>query len=97
MPIQENPHDAIHDQREITGAGDRSAKTLCAASKHSNAVPAELAPGIKWRHSYVAANEIYCVYNAASEQLIREHAESRDSRLIRSPISAVIDPSTAKG
>ena len=85
-------------EREIAGAGDMSAQALRDASIHSNAVLAEMSPEIQWVHSYVAGDKIYCVYNAPSEQLIREHAEKSGFPANKvTPISAVIDPSTANG
>jgi len=85
-------------EREIAGAGDMSKQALRDASTHSNAVLAKMSPEIQWVHSYVAGDKIYCVYNAPSEQLIREHAEKSGfpANMI-TPISAVIDPSTADG
>ena len=85
-------------EREIVGAGDMSAQALRDASQHSNAVLAEMSPDIQWVHSYVAGDKIYCVYNAPSEQLIREHAEKSGFPANKiTPVSAVIDPSTANG
>ena len=85
-------------EREIVGAGDKSAEALREASKHSNAVLSEMSPDIQWVHSYVAGDKIYCVYNAPSEQLIREHAEKSGFPANKiTPVSAVIDPSTANG
>lgn len=85
-------------EREIAGAGDMSAEALRDASKHSNAVLAELGPDIQWVHSYVAGDKIYCVYNAPDEALIRKHAEMSGFPANKiTPIRAVIDPSTAKG
>lgn len=85
-------------EREIAGAGDMSKQALRDASTHSNAVLAEMSPEIQWVHSYVAGDKIYCVYNAPSEQLIREHAEKSGFPANRiTPITAVIDPTTANG
>ena len=82
-------------EREIAGAGDMSQQQLHEASRHSNAVLAGMSPEIQWVHSYVAGDKIYCVYNAPSEQLIREHAEKSGFPANRiTPVSAIIDPST---
>ena len=84
--------------REIAGAGAMSAEALRDASKHSNAVLADMSPEIEWLQSYVAGDKIYCVYNAPSEQLIREHAEKSGFPANKiTPATAVIDPSTANG
>ena len=85
-------------EREITGAGEMTADALRGAAKHSNEVLAGMSPDIQWVHSYVAGDKIYCVYNAPSEALIREHAEKSGFPANRiTPVSAVIDPSTANG
>ncbi len=83
-------------EREIAGAGDMSADALRDAARHSNGVLAGMGPDIKWVHSYVAGDKIYCVYDAPSEDLIREHADKSGFPANRiTPISAVISPSTA--
>ncbi len=57
-----------------------------------------LTPFPEWVHSYVAGDKFYCTYNAPSEQLIREHAEKSGFPANKiTPVSAVIDPSTANG
>ncbi|MFH1599689.1 MAG: DUF4242 domain-containing protein [Pseudomonadota bacterium] len=84
-------------EREIAGAGDMSEQALRDAAKHSNAVLAQMSPDIQWVHSYVAGDKIYCVYNAPSEKLIREHAEKSGFPANRiTPVSAIIDPTTGK-
>lgn len=60
--------------REIPGAGLLSAEELAAISAKSNEVLADLGAGIQWDHSYVTADHLHCVYTAADEDLIREHA-----------------------
>ena len=84
-------------EREIAGAGDMSGEALRDASKHSNAVLAGMSPDIQWVHSYVAGDKISCIYNAPSEELIREHAEKSGFPANKiTPVTAVIDPSTGK-
>jgi len=47
--------------------------------------------------SFVAGDEIYGVYNAPSEALIREHAQKSGFPANRiTPVAAVIDPTTAR-
>ena len=85
-------------EREIAGAGSMSGQALREASQHSNAVLAEMSPEIQWVHSYVAGDKIYCIYNAPSEQLIREHSDRSGFPANKiTAVSAVIDPSTANG
>lgn len=84
-------------EREITGAGNLTPGQLKDASAHSNSVLADLGPEIEWVHSYVAGDKIYCVYNAPSEALIREHSEKSGFPANKiTPVSAVISPATGK-
>ena len=61
-------------EREIPGAGGLSERDLAAIAQKSNRVLAKLGPEIQWLHSYVAGDRIYCLYIAANEELVREHA-----------------------
>lgn len=97
------PAAAVHAQerfvieREIPGASQMTAEQLRGAAQKSNAVLRSLGPEIQWVHSYVAGDKIYCVYNAPSEALIREHAAKSGfpaNRITR--VAAVIDPTTAR-
>ncbi|MFD2367773.1 DUF4242 domain-containing protein [Pseudoduganella sp. GCM10020061] len=83
-------------ERGIDGAGKMTADQLREASRQSNAVLAELGPDIKWDHSYVAGDKIYCVYEAPSEELIRQHSVKTGFPADKiTPITAVISPATA--
>lgn len=80
-------------EREIPGAGDMTPEDLAQATRRSNAVLQALGPDIQWRHSYVAGDRIYCVYDAPSEELILEHARQSGFPANRiTPVAAVIDP-----
>ncbi len=84
-------------EREIPDAGSMSSEELAAASRKSCDVLSELGADIGWKESYVVDNKIYCVYNAANEGLIREHAERSGFPANRiSEVKAVISPDTAK-
>lgn len=61
-------------EREIPGAGKLSAQELQAISQKSCAVLNTMGPQIQWLQSYVTGDKVYCLYVAANEQLIREHA-----------------------
>ena len=61
-------------EREISGVGDWSDEQLKGASQTSCSVLGEMGSQIEWLHSYVTGDKIYCVYNADSEDLVREHA-----------------------
>ena len=61
-------------ERSIPGIGAASAAELLAISQKSCGVLQDLGPAVQWVHSYVTGDKVYCVYNAASEALVREHA-----------------------
>jgi hypothetical protein len=61
-------------EREIPGAGKLTAAELQAVSQKSCAVLRDMGPQIQWLHSYVTADKVYCIYYAANEALLREHA-----------------------
>ena len=53
-------------------------------------------PAIQWQHSYRTKDKLFCVYLAADESLIRQHAElSGFPATAISEVSVVIDPTTA--
>ncbi|HQR56046.1 MAG TPA: DUF4242 domain-containing protein [Burkholderiaceae bacterium] len=84
-------------ERDIPGASQMTPDQLRAAAQKSNAVLRDLGPEIQWVQSYVAGDKIYCVYNAPSEQWIRQHAEKSGFPANKiTPVSAVIDPTTAQ-
>ena len=84
-------------ERELPGAGQLSPADLQAISQTSCRVLRQLGPEIQWLQSYVTADKIYCVYNAPSETLIRQHAVEGGFPANRiSQISATIDPTTAE-
>ena len=61
-------------ERELAGAGKLTPAELQAISATSCGVLRDLGPSVQWVHSYVTDDKIYCVYNAANEGLVREHA-----------------------
>lgn len=84
-------------ERDIPNASKMSAEQLRDAARQSNKVLKDLGPEIQWVQSYVAGDKIYCVYNAPSEELIREHARKSGFPANRvTPVVAVIDPTTAR-
>jgi hypothetical protein len=61
------------------------------------AVLKELGPGIQWLHSYVTGDKLYCVYLAADEAIIREHAKRGGFPANRiSAVRQLIDPTTGE-
>jgi hypothetical protein len=84
-------------ERSIPGAGRLSSDELRAISQKSVGVLKELGPDIQWVESFVAENKIYCVYNAPSPDLIREHAKCGGfpaDTITR--VTTTIDPTTAE-
>lgn len=60
-------------EREIPGASRMSEAEIREASLGSLAVLQQLGPEIRWMHSYVTDDKIYCIFWAPNEDLIREH------------------------
>ncbi len=61
-------------EREIPGAGSLGDAECVTIARRSNEVLEELGPSIRWIHSYVTDDRIYCVYDAPDAEVIREHA-----------------------
>ena len=61
-------------EREVPGAGRLSEAEIRDISQKSLGVLAELGPNIRWLHSYVTEDKVYCVYLAPDEETVREHA-----------------------
>lgn len=84
-------------ERALPRIGEASPEDLQAISQKSCGVLRELGPDVQWDHSYVTGDKIYCVYSAADEELVREHARRggfpADSV---ARVAAVIDPTTAE-
>ena len=85
-------------ERTVPGAGRLSSEELRQTAARSNGVLRELGPDIQWVHSYVTGDKLYCVYNAAAADIIREHARRGGFPADRvEEVTAVIDPITADG
>ncbi|HEY7408708.1 MAG TPA: DUF4242 domain-containing protein [Gemmatimonadaceae bacterium] len=84
-------------ERDLTGAGQLGAEDLRGISVKSCSVLRELGPEIQWVQSFVTDDKLYCVYLAANERLIREHAKRGGFPCNRvSEVRGVIDPTTAE-
>ena len=84
-------------EREIPGAGSLSAAELQGVAQKSCSVLQNMGPQIQWVQSYVTGDNIYCVYIAPNEEMIREHATQGGFPANRiSEIKTVIDPTTAE-
>ena len=80
-------------EREIPGAGQMSEAEIKEVSVKSLEVLGQMGPKIRWLHSYVTDNKIYCVYLAADEAAIREHAQKGGFPANRiSKVRKLIDP-----
>jgi len=83
-------------ERDIPGAGGFSVEKLQAISQKSCSVLKEMGSQIQWVESYVTDDKIYCVYIAANEELVREHAKRGGFPANRiSQVRTIIDPTTA--
>ncbi len=83
-------------ERNIPGAGKLTPEQLQGISQKSCSVIREIGPQVQWLESFVTDDKIYCIYIAADEATVREHA-----RLGGFPADSVqavrrmIDPTTA--
>ena len=84
-------------ERTIPGAGQMDAAALAAIATKSNEVLRDLGPDVQWVHSYVSDDKITCIYLAASEDVIREHARCGGFPIDAVfEVRAIIDPLTAE-
>ena len=83
-------------ERQLPNASKLSAAQLQEISRKSCNVIKALGPDIQWQHSYVTGDKLFCVYIAANEGLLREHAQRGGFPLnaVHS-VSGIIDPATA--
>ena len=80
-------------EREIPGAGKLTEEQIKDISVRSLEVLKGIGPQIQWLHSYVTDDRIYCVYLAADESAIREHARQLGVPANRiSAVRRIIDP-----
>lgn len=84
-------------ERNIPGVGNSTVDALQAVAQTSCSVLQDLGPQIQWVESYVTGDKIYCVYIAANENMVREHAMRggfpADSI---AEVKTIIDPTTAE-
>jgi hypothetical protein len=84
-------------EREIPGAGKLTAQQQKVISQASNGIVQTLGPQIQWVQSYIAGDQIYCVYIAPKR---RDHSRARPRRPIpREPhreIRSIIEATTAE-
>lgn len=86
-------------ERNIPGAGKFSPQQFQEIAAHSCSVISEMngeGKGVKWLHSHVTPDKIFCVYEGPDEASVREHA-SRGGFPADNvfPINRDISPQTA--
>ena len=84
-------------EREIPGAGNLSKEELQSISQTSCGVLSNLGPQIQWIESFVTDDQVYCVYIAPNEEMIREHGRQGGFPANKiSEVRTIIDPTTAE-
>ena len=84
-------------EREIPDAGKFTPAELKGISQTSCGVLRDMGPQIKWIHSYVVKDKIYCVYQAENENLIREHGSKGGFPVTNiMEVGTTISPATAE-
>jgi hypothetical protein len=84
-------------ERQIPGAGKLTAEQLKGIAQTSCGVLKEMGPQIQWVQSYVTGDKIYCVYVAANEEMVREHAKKGGFPANAvSEVTTIISPQTAE-
>ena len=71
-------------ERVVPGASKLTDAEIREASLASLEALKQLGPEIRWIHSYVTDDKIYCIYYSPDETLIREHG-----RMIGVPVDRV--------
>ena len=80
-------------ERDLPGAGGLTDDDIRGISQKSNAVLAEMDGRVKWLHSYVTDDKIFCVHIAPDEAAVYEHS-SRGGFPVNliNRVARVIDP-----
>ena len=82
-------------ERDIPRVGSLNSQQMQAAAAKSNCVLHELGPDIQWLESFVAADKMFCIYLAANDALVEEHAQRSGFHAQKiTEIVTVIDPTT---
>lgn len=82
-------------EREIPGAEKLTAEDLRGIATRSCNVLRTMGPEIQWIQSYVTENRITCVYLAANEDIVRQHASRGGFPANRvAEVVAMMDPTT---
>ena len=83
-------------ERTVPGVHRLNADAMRNLAASSNKVLHEMSD-VQWEHSYVAPDKLFCVYLAANEDLVREHAQRGGFPIDKvTQIKGVIDPTTGE-
>ena len=84
-------------EREVPGVGSLPADQIQAIAQTSCSVLNNLGPQVQWLQSYVTDNKIYCIYIAADEATVREHAKQGGFPANSvAQVRSIIDPTTSE-
>ena len=84
-------------EREVPGAGQLTPLELQSLARRSVGVLRQLGPDIHWVESYITGNNLYCVYVAPDEEMVREHGRLGGFPVNRvTQVNMIIDPTTAE-
>jgi hypothetical protein len=84
-------------ERVVPGASKLSPTELKTLSQRSCSVLNDMGPQIQWIQSYVTDNKLYCVYVAANEAMIHEHARRGGFPANHvAQVKTIIDPTTSE-
>ena len=85
-------------EREIPGAHALTDDELRGITTTSNAAVDSLDKPYTWLHSYVAGDKVYCIHQAESEEVIREHSQRGNfpANLV-AEVTSVIDRTGPRG
>jgi len=84
-------------QRNVPGAGKLNAAQLKQLSRRSCGVLDQLGPQIQWQHSYITAENLWCIYKAENEELLYEHARRGEFPInVVREVVTMISPATAE-
>lgn len=80
-------------ERAIPGVGSLTSEQLRMIAQTSNEAITTLPPTIQWVHSHIAADNTFCVYLAADEQVLRDHSRIAGFPITRiNALRTLIDP-----
>jgi hypothetical protein len=81
--------------RDLPGAGDMTEEDLQNLKSTSISVISVLGKPYRWIESFVTKDKIYCLHEAESEDVVREHSNCANFPVtVIEEITAVISPAT---